>query len=161
MTNSILLIVLMSLSLNVHAYCFKEAGFKMKIDPLLLLAISIRESSLKYTAIGLNKNKNNLVVSSDYGLMQINSNNVDSIFSKYGITKEILLEKPCINVYAGAYILRENFDRWGENWWSVGAYNAGPKKSPEQQIKREIYANEIKSIYLNLIKMDKLGKVNI
>lgn len=121
MANSILLIVLMSLSLNVHAYCFKEAGFKMKIDPLLLLAISIRESSLKYTAIGLNKNKNNLVVSSDYGLMQINSNNVDSIFSKYGITKEILLEKPCINVYAGAYILRENFDRWGENWWSVGA----------------------------------------
>lgn len=161
MARSILLMLLMSLSLNVHAYCFKEAGLKMNIDPLLLLAISIKESSLKYTAVGLNKNKKNIIVSSDYGLMQINSNNINSIFTKYGITKEVLLEKPCVNVYAGAYILRENFNKWGENWWSIGAYNAGTKKNTEQQAKREKYAQEVQSIYLNLIRMDKTGKINL
>lgn len=146
---------------GTYAYCFKEAGMAMKIDPLLLLAISIRESSLKQQAIGINKNKDEKILSYDYGLMQINSKNISAIFSNFGISKTTLLEQPCLNVYAGAYILRSNFNKWGENWWSVGAYNAGSKKSELQQAKREKYAREIQLIYKRLIVMDKEGKIQL
>ncbi|EAS8074318.1 lytic transglycosylase, partial [Salmonella enterica] len=49
----------------------------MQIDPLLLLAISIQESRLKSEAIGVNRNSQNQIVSMDYGLMQINSKNLE------------------------------------------------------------------------------------
>ncbi|EDD5429855.1 transglycosylase SLT domain-containing protein [Salmonella enterica subsp. enterica serovar Enteritidis] len=143
-----------------HAYCFKEAGKAMQIDPLLLLAISIQESRLKSEAIGVNRNSQNQIVSMDYGLMQINSKNLEKIFSNLGINRSILLNQPCINVYAGAYILRDNFNKWGENWWSVGAYNAGVKKSSVQQAKREKYSHQVKGIYMNLIRLDKEGKID-
>lgn len=141
------------------AYCFKEAGKAMKIDPLLLLAISLRESRLNADAVGINKTVNNKIHSYDYGLMQINSENVKRIFSAFGIDSKTLLNNPCINIYAGAYILRKNFNLWGENWWSIGAYNAGSKQSVKQELKRQQYAKEVKSIYSNLIRMNSEGKI--
>lgn len=160
MSRLIFFLVFLLNSSLLHAYCFKEAGKAMQIDPLLLLAISIQESKLKSEAIGVNRNSQNQIVSMDYGLMQINSKNLEKTFSNFGINRSILLNNPCINVYAGAYILRHNFNTWGENWWSVGAYNAGAKNSSAQQAKRENYSHQVKKIYINLIRLDKAGKID-
>lgn len=160
MSRLILFLALLLCSSFSHAYCFKEAGKAMKIDPILLLAISIQESRLKSGAIGVNRNSQNQIVSMDYGLMQINSKNLEKIFIDFGINRNILLNNPCINVYAGAYILRHNFNKWGENWWSVGAYNAGVKNSSAQQAKRERYSHQVKGIYMNLIRLDREGKID-
>lgn len=144
-----------------QAYCFKEAGEAMKIDPLLLLAFAIQESHLNSKAIGVNKPDTKGSITYDYGLMQINSRNVDSIFRHFGIDKNVLLRNPCINVYAGAYILRRNFDQYGVNWFSVGAYNAGVKQTPEQERKRQKYAKQVRAIYMKLLEMDRVRKIDL
>lgn len=144
-----------------RGYCFREAGEAMKVDPLLLLATAIQESRLRSSAIGVNKPDAKGNVSYDYGLMQINSLNVEKIFRRYGIDKQTLLTNPCINIYAGAYILRKNFDQYGVNWFSVGAYNAGTAKSSIQERKRKKYAMEVKAIYLKLQQMDKVKKIDL
>lgn len=144
-----------------RAYCFREAGEAMKVDPLLLLAFAIQESRLRSSAIGINKPDAKGNVSYDYGLMQINSHNVEKIFRHYGIDKNTLLTNPCLNIYAGAYILRKNFDQYGINWFSVGAYNAGVAKTLPQERKRKKYAMAVKAIYLKLQEMDKVKKIDL
>jgi soluble lytic murein transglycosylase-like protein len=158
---SLLLSALLLISSGAKAYCFSEAGQAMKVDPLLLLAFAIQESRLKSNAVGVNKPDANGNVSYDYGLMQINSLNVDKVFRHFGIDKNVLLTNPCINVYAGAYILRKNFDQYGVNWFSIGAYNAGVKNTPEQERKRRHYAQQVRAIYLKLQEMDRAKKIDL
>ena len=58
--------------------------------------------------------------------------------ARFGITRQALFE-PCTNAYIGAWILRENLDRYGPTWDAVGAYNAA---SPDKRLK---YINRIYS----------------
>lgn len=88
------------------------------------------------------------------GLMQIHSQNFSHL-SQFGITPKNLYTDACMNIYTGAYYLAIAFKRWGVSWESVGAYNAGFSKAPEQHAKRMVYATAIHKIYLN-IKKQKL-----
>ncbi|HIC1896455.1 TPA: lytic transglycosylase domain-containing protein [Citrobacter freundii] len=105
--------------------CFKEAANRYQIDHLLLIAIAQVESEMNPGAIGYNRKKG-VVVSEDLGLMQINSSWLPTL-AQMGITRYELLQKPCQNIYVGAWILAKNISANGVNWESVGAYNAGFK----------------------------------
>ena len=120
-----LLFILLSLAFNASAseFCFKEAGDKYHIDPLLLRAIGEVESGLNPSVINNNK-KHGKIVSTDYGVMQINSAHLVTLKS-YGISKNDLLQKPCLNIHVGAWILAHDIAQGGVSWNSIGAYNAG------------------------------------
>lgn len=120
--------------------CWYHAGEAFNVSPILLYTIAMVESGNNPKAI--NKNENG---TEDIGLMQINSSHL-SWLQKYGISKEMLLQDPCLNVHVGAYILAENISRYGFTWEAVGAYNA---KSPE---KRAQYARKIWNMYLKIVK---------
>lgn len=126
------------------AECFDSAGRSYKIDPDLLRAISLRESSGRADAM-------NIVSSSSYavGIMQIHSQNFPHL-AQFGISPEQLKKNACLNIYTGAYYLAIAFKRWGYTWRAVGAYNAGFKKSDTQEARRKKYADEVNAIYKKL-----------
>ncbi|MEQ1965686.1 lytic transglycosylase domain-containing protein [Xenorhabdus nematophila] len=143
-------------SKNIQAFCFDEAGRKYGIDPLLLKAISITESQLDPKAINHNKNRLGKTVSSDYGLMQINSYNISKLI-KDGVisSKDELINKPCLNVQVGAWVLASSFKICGVNWICLGSYNAGFKKNEEKEIKRNNYANKVYANYRKLLQIER------
>jgi soluble lytic murein transglycosylase-like protein len=131
--------------------CFNKAGHDYGIDPLLLTAISIKESRLKMAAInGGNRNK-----TEDVCGMQVNSSHYSALM-KFNITRERLLKEPCTCVYTGAWVLAHNFKSYGRNWDSVGMYNTGPSKKLISQ--RRAYAGDIKNIYRILLARDMLER---
>jgi soluble lytic murein transglycosylase-like protein len=124
--------------------CFDQAGKDYNIDPLLLMSISIQESRLKPAAInGSNRNG-----SEDVCGMQVNSSHYGKL-KQFNISRDRLLNDPCICVYTGAWVLAHNFRSYGKNWDSVGMYNTGPS-SKLITLRRE-YAGKIKSIYRVLL----------
>lgn len=58
--------------------CFAQAGQRYLIDPLLLKSIATVESSLIPDRINHNKEKGK-ILSTDYGLMQINSSHIPNL----------------------------------------------------------------------------------
>jgi soluble lytic murein transglycosylase-like protein len=131
--------------------CFNKAGRDYGIDPLLLTAISIKESRLKMAAVnGGNRNK-----TEDVCGMQVNSSHYSSLM-KFNITRERLLKEPCTCIYTGAWVLAHNFKSYGRNWDSVGMYNTGPSKKLITQ--RRAYAGDIKNIYRILLARDMLQR---
>lgn len=141
MKNVPFLLLVFSLSCGAAPQlCFNQAGKDFNIDPLLLTAISIQESRLRPAAIN-NANRNG---TEDVCAMQVNSSHYRKL-RQFNITRERLLNEPCICVYTGAWVLADNFRAYGKNWDSVGMYNAGP--SSEAIKARREYARIIKSIY--------------
>jgi len=124
--------------------CFDAAGRDYHIDPDLLRAVALRESSMNSHAM-------NIVSTDKYavGKMQIHSQNFSHL-SRFGITPQNLYSDECLNIYTGAYYLAIAFKRWGVNWESVGAYNAGFSQKPEQKAKRLKYGKEVHQIYINI-----------
>ncbi len=62
---------------RVDAFCFESAGAKYHIDPLLVKAIAIGESSLRPDVTNINRDKKTgQALSTDYGLMQVNSSHI-------------------------------------------------------------------------------------
>lgn len=128
-------------SMSNAADCFDLSGRDYHIDPDLLRAIAWNESRFVPTVIGKNKG-----YSVDIGIMQINSQHFSNL-SRIGVTQDDLLNDACMNIYTGAYILAQAFHKWGVNWQSVGAYNAGFSKSEKQALRRYHYAIRVESIY--------------
>lgn len=124
--------------------CFNKAGRDYGIDPLLLTAISIKETRMRMDAIN-DRNRNK---TEDVCGMQINSSHYPTL-RKFDITRERLLKEPCTCIYTGAWVLARNFRAYGKNWNSVGMYNTGP--SPKLIVQRRAYANDIKNIYRILL----------
>lgn len=124
--------------------CFTRAGHDYGIDPLLLAAISIQESSLNPKAV----NNTYSATKEDVCGMQINSSHYKEL-QKFKINRNRLLNDACICTYAGAWVLARNFNAYGRNWDSVGIYNAGPKKTNIKA--RKSYANTINGIYKVLL----------
>ncbi|EDM7409253.1 lytic transglycosylase [Salmonella enterica subsp. enterica serovar Sandiego] len=140
-------VLLLAFSLSATAtpqMCFDQAGKDYQIDPLLLMAISIKESRLNPAAV----NGSNRDGSEDVCGMQVNSYHYNKL-KKFNITRERLLKDPCICVYSGAWVLAHNFQSYGKNWDSVGMYNTGPRDTMIK--KRRAYASEIKNIYRILL----------
>ncbi|QHM74036.1 lytic transglycosylase domain-containing protein [Mixta intestinalis] len=140
----------------VEADCFTKAGEWYSIDLDYLRAIAWQESRYNPVAINKNKSKDGKTVSSDYGIMQINSNTMWRLQKEYpGLSKEMLLDDPCLNIFIGAMLLRRNFNQYGTTWLAVGMYNAGMKNSPVTIQNRYNYAMLIDGHYKDI----KNGKV--
>ncbi|HAO0480548.1 TPA: lytic transglycosylase domain-containing protein, partial [Escherichia coli] len=122
------------------------AGKRYLIAPELLKTIAQQESGLVATAINHNKNKSGKIISTDYGIMQINSVHIPEL-KKLGVikNKDELLKKPCLNIHTGAWILARHFQRCGVNWECLGSYNAGFSKN--NTARRMIYARKIHNRY--------------
>lgn len=115
------------------ADCLDSAARYHGVDSMLLRSIAMHESGMIPSAI----NRSNADGSEDIGLMQINSMHLRRL-ARYGIDRAALLDG-CTNAYVGAWILRENIDRYGMTWRAVGAYNAS---TPSKQLR---YVNLINS----------------
>lgn len=136
------LFTLLLLTATVDATCWEQAGERYGIEPTLLQAIAITESSLDPAAINQNKDG-----SYDIGLMQINSNNLPAL-KKYQISQRRLLNDPCLSVMTGAWILAGFMRRHGYSWEAVGAYNAG--SAPKRNALRQHYARRVQTHYQRL-----------
>ncbi|VDZ80635.1 pilin-like protein [Salmonella bongori] len=130
--------------------CFELAGRDANIDPMLLRAVAWQESGLNYRITGSNALAG-FGKGYGYGLMQIDSQHL-LFLKKYGITKENLINDICLNIYVGAYIMAVAFNKFGENWKAVGAYNAGFKENSKQQERRTLYARKVHATYQYLKK---------
>jgi len=150
-----LLLLLLILCRPAAAFCFDAAGAKYHVDPLLLKAIAIGESSLNPTAININRDKSaRREVSRDYGLMQVNSTHLPELF-RDGVIKDKseLLTRPCLNVQIGTRILASHFQVCGISWNCLGSYNAGFRQDRHET--RESYANRTYAIYKRLLKQER------
>lgn len=119
--------------------CFIDAGKEFSIDPLLLKAIGIQESTLNNSAVNRSSPR-----FPDYSLMQISGWWLNKpYFVQNGITRDALMRDPCLSIRTGTWILAGNFALNGVNWESVGAYNAGFKSSAEAVAARRTYIGYI------------------
>ncbi|VEB92633.1 LEE-encoded protein [Citrobacter koseri] len=136
---------------RVDAFCFESAGAKYHIDPLLVKAIAIGESSLRPDVTNINRDKKTgQALSTDYGLMQVNSSHIASLIAQgYIRSSQDLLNRPCLNVQIGTWILAKHFQVCGISWNCLGSYNAGFRKDRHET--RESCANRIYAIYRRLL----------
>jgi soluble lytic murein transglycosylase-like protein len=134
-----------------HAFCFQEAGQRYQVDPLLLEAMAIQESNLRQRAINQNRDDHGELISTDYGVMQINTRNANTLISMGLIHRpEDLLADACFNVQAGAWVLARHLRVCGNTWRCLGTYNAGFHPSAAQEAKRLRYAKLVRAIYNRL-----------
>lgn len=116
------LVITLTFIKAASADCFDKAGSYYRIDPDYLRAISWQESRFRNTAI----NNKSAGGSSDYCMMQINSKTLSNLQKEYPqLTKQKLMQSPCLCIHIGAMILRRNFNTYGPGWLAVGMYNAG------------------------------------
>ncbi|MBT2375488.1 lytic transglycosylase domain-containing protein [Pseudomonas fluorescens] len=148
---SLWLILALSMPLPAAAFCFQEAGQRYQQDPLLLEAIGIWESNLRPGVVNHNRDGTGKIVSSDYGVMQINTDNANRLV-RLGLIKrpEDLLADACFNVQVGAWVLARHLRVCGNTWRCLGSYNAGFHPSARQENKRLRYAQGIRAIYNRL-----------
>ncbi|MDX8377482.1 MAG: lytic transglycosylase domain-containing protein [Mariprofundales bacterium] len=123
---------------SVHATCISQASTHYGVNPALIRAIMAAEN-IHYDVDAVNTNSDG---SEDLGLMQINTWWLSKL-KKHSITRDILLTKPCVNIYVGTWILATNIRQWGYTWDAIGAYNAGMAQTPERQELRRRYAQRI------------------
>ncbi|MCK3838840.1 invasion protein IagB [Pseudomonas sp. NCIMB 10586] len=135
---------------SAWANCWLEVGARYTIEPELLYAIALVESQLKPDAIHHNRDG-----STDVGLMQINSQHLPRLQAR-GITRQRLLDEPCLAIDVGASILAGFIARHGYNWTAVGAYNAG--SSPDRQVLRMRYAQKVYRRYHALLTNGSLSQ---
>ena len=150
MSFKLLLLPLLLFSLPAGAWCFEQAAARYGHDPLTLQAIAIQESRLNPKAINHNRDKKTgKILSTDYGAMQVNSTNVAKLI-RYGVIRshQELLDDPCLNIQAGAWVLARHLTVCGQTWQCLGSYNAG--FAPAQAPTRQRYARAVHSIWLNL-----------
>lgn len=93
--------------------CFTASANTYSIDPTLLKKIAWVESRGNPHAVS---------PVGAMGLMQIDSSWLPKL-KTFGISKSDLFD-PCTNINVGAWILAHEFQRRGNNWEAVGAYNA-------------------------------------
>lgn len=130
---------------NDEAPCWDQAGAYHGVDPWLLYAIAKKESSHNPAAIN-RSNRNGTV---DVGLMQINSVHFPTL-RRYGIPREAL-NNACASTFIGAWVLSNNFKRFGRNWQAVAAYNVGSLSTPGRRKVGERYARDVFRIYQELV----------
>jgi len=122
--------------------CFVAAGERYRVDPLLLYAIAEVESNLDPKAVNRNRDG-----STDYGLMQVNSQHLPRL-KNLGIDANRLLNEPCLSIHTGASILAGMIFRHGYTWMAVGAYNAGGGSGRSEA--RNRYAQKVWRRYSSL-----------
>ena len=97
--------------------CWQAAANYQKVDVWLLYSIAYVES--QYSPSAVNRNSNG---SRDLGMMQINTVHLPTL-ARYGIGEKELMD-PCTSIFVGAWIVRQNLNRYGYTWLGIGAYNS-------------------------------------
>ncbi|MHA0902034.1 lytic transglycosylase domain-containing protein [Enterobacter ludwigii] len=133
-----LLLIILFPAITSASSCLSNAATRWNVPEIILEAIISQESSWQANARNSNKNGSN-----DYGLMQINSVNVDTLMKVGIINHEQMLMQPCPNIHAGAWLLSQKFKKYGYSWRAVGAYHS------ETPHLRDKYANAIIKIVNN------------
>jgi soluble lytic murein transglycosylase-like protein len=113
-----LLLSTMPLALASEA-CWEHAAAESGTSVALLQAIARTESSMRPYAV--NASHEHVTGTRDIGLVGINTE--PRVLKRLGVSEADLFD-PCINLRAGARILKEKFSRFGKTWEAVGAYNA-------------------------------------
>jgi soluble lytic murein transglycosylase-like protein len=98
--------------------CWAAAAYRYQLPTELLYAMGSVESSHAPTALAVANDGTYSV-----GLMQINSSWFTKL-ERHGIEERQLWD-PCTNIQVGAWILRQEVDRYGYSWEAIGAYYAG------------------------------------
>lgn len=133
--------------------CYTKASERYQIPVQLLRAIAIVESGERSGAI----NKANRNGTTDYGVMQINSQHLERL-KPYKISETVLQDNPCANIHVGAWILAENMaTAKGKPWLAIGAYNAGFRETNGAQQARDRYIEKVRQA-LASIKEEENGK---
>ena len=101
--------------------CIEQASQKFQVPAALLFAIAEQESGHNPRALNINANG-----SRDIGLMQINSSWLPTL-RRHGLSEQDLWD-PCVNTMVAAWLLADNFRRWGYTYRALGAYH-----SPDNQ----------------------------
>lgn len=122
-------------------FCFEQAAQIHGVNPQVLRAIGMVESSLRPGVVTVNKNATN-----DFGVMGVNSVHLERL-AKFGIDRQELL-RPCSNVLVGAWLLRQRIEEYGNTWFAIGAYHSNtPSKNRIYQLrvfnKLQIVMNEM------------------
>lgn len=110
--------LLAAAALTASVNCYVAAAYRYELPEELLVAMASVESSHNPRAIAHANNGTYSV-----GLMQINSSWFPTL-AAYGIEEKDLWN-PCTNIQVGAWILRQEVDRYGYSWEAIGAYYAG------------------------------------
>lgn len=124
--------------------CWDGAAKYHRVDPWLLYSIAYVESRFNPNAVGKNKNGTR-----DLGMMQINDKVWLPKLAKMGISKD-MLKDPCVSVYVGAWILRQNIDEFGYTAKAIGAYNS---RTP---VHNKNYARKVYDAYAKFTKLHKI-----
>ncbi len=98
--------------------CYETAGNLHRVSPDLLRAVAQVESGGRPLAVNDKQPSGTAAI----GLMQIDESNIGGL-RKFGVTREMLW-KPCVSIHVGAWLLSDLFQRLGEGWEAVGAYNS-------------------------------------
>lgn len=135
----VFLLTACTLPLAAYATCWNEAAAAYNVDPLLLKAISWKESRARPAAVGPLLPDNNRAL----GHMQINTIHLPEL-RKRGINREDLFD-PCISIKVGAWVLSDCIKKFGQTWKSVGCYYAGPgSKNTAAQVE---YVADVRRYY--------------
>lgn len=97
--------------------CIDRASHHYKLDPTLVRAVLRQEGGGKST---VSRNDNGTV---DLGPMQINSIHLPEL-AKYGISRDLLVSNPCLNVYIGAWMLKREISQAKDVWTGIGNYHS-------------------------------------
>jgi soluble lytic murein transglycosylase-like protein len=106
--------------------CFASAADRSGIPEGLLRAVAKVESNFRPDAVHYNTDGTH-----DVGVMQINSSHFAVLEAQFHITEQILLERPCVNIYVGARILGSFLQQYRGTWRGVGSYGAGISATKE------------------------------
>lgn len=98
-----------------YSSLIQAASNRYNVPVPILSAVMDKESTGNPIAVHVNSNG-----TADYGLMQINSNNLAGL----GLNKESVYD-PATNINAGASILASNYSAYGSWDQALSAYNTG------------------------------------
>lgn len=97
--------------------CTDFAARHYGVPEALLQALARQESGGRANAIHHNTNGTR-----DIGLMQINSSWLP-LLARHGLREQDLWD-PCVNTLVAAWLLSDNFRRWGYTYRALGAYHS-------------------------------------
>lgn len=101
--------------------CVRQASETFEIPPVVLAVIAMVEGG----ASGMESPNSN--GSFDLGPLQINTIHLAE-FERYGVTRAMLRDDVCVNVAAGAFLLRRHYNSTGDWGAAITRYHSATPK---------------------------------